>query len=155
MEVYPRPDGTIYICGIGGSDYIMADQLQANAFVSSCLPKPTRVEAATSSFQLMSNTYATEGELSRAQACMRPCPPDALPYMGSVPGYSGAYINAGHNCWGIAWAPACGKAIAELVLEGACRCVDLTPFNPARFTRDRGRGGWGRKKGSVRVGEQW
>jgi glycine/D-amino acid oxidase-like deaminating enzyme len=85
---------------------------------------------------------------------MRPCPPDALPYMGKISGWSGAYINAGHNCWGIAWAPACGKAIAELVLEGASRSVNLGPFDPARFAF-RGRGGRGRKKGSVNVGEQW
>jgi hypothetical protein len=25
---------------------------------------------------------------------------DAKPYMGAIPGYEGAYINAGHNCWG-------------------------------------------------------
>jgi len=86
---------------------------------------------------------------------MRPCPPDAKPYMGPVQGWKGAYINAGHNCWGIAWAPACGKAMAELVLEGRCRSVDLKPFDPARFTASKGRGGRGRKKGSLSVGEQW
>ena len=89
-------------------------------------------------------------------AGMRPCPPDALPYMGRIPGWSGAYINAGHNCWGIAWAPACGRAMAELVLEGSSRVVDLGPFDPARFTDlGRKRGGRGRKRGSVSVGEQW
>jgi len=155
LEVYPRPDGTIYICGIGGSDYITTPELQASAFLTSCLPKPDRVEAASNAFQLMSNSYAKEGELSHAQACMRPCPPDAKPYMGRVQGFSGAYVNAGHNCWGIAWAPACGKAIAELVLEGSCRSVNLKPFDPARFTVSKGRGGRGRKKGSVDVGEQW
>ena len=62
---------------------------------------------------------------------------------------------AGHNCWGIAWAPACGKAMAELVLEGRCQSVNLKPFDPARFTVSKGRGGRGRKKGGVDVGEQW
>jgi len=156
LEVYPRPDGSIYICGIGGSDYVTTAELQASAFLSSCPPKPDRVEAATSAFRLMSNSYATKGELSKTQACMRPCPPDALPYMGRIPGWSGAYINAGHNCWGIAWAPACGRAMAELVLEGSSRVVDLGPFDPARFTDlGRKRGGRGRKRGSVSVGEQW
>jgi len=155
VEVYPRPDGTIYICGIGGSDYITTSELQSSAFLTNCPPKPDRIDAAKSAFQLMSATYATQGELSHAQACMRPCPPDALPYMGRVPGYRGGYINAGHNCWGIAWAPACGMAMAELVLEGECSCLDLRPFDPARFTVGKGRGGRGRKKGSVSVGEQW
>eukprot|EP00804_Cyclotella_cryptica_P018067 CCRYP_017606-RA/>CCRYP_017606-RA protein AED:0.03 eAED:0.03 QI:84/1/1/1/1/1/2/396/482 len=155
LEVYPRPDGTVYICGIGGSDYISTSDLQSSAFLSSCPPKPDRVTAATSAFHAMSNTYAQKGELQTVQACMRPCPPDALPYMGTVPGYSGAYINAGHNCWGIAWAPACGRAMAELVLDGECACLDLNPFDPARFTTSSKRGGRGRKKGSLSVGEQW
>lgn len=155
MEVYPRPDGTIYICGIGGSDYISTSDLQSSAFLSSCPPKPDRVTAATSAFHAMSSTYAQQGELQTVQACMRPCPPDALPYMGTIPGYNGAYINAGHNCWGIAWAPACGKAMAELVLDGECTCLDLSPFDPARFTTSTKRGGRGRKKGNLSVGEQW
>lgn len=155
LEVYPRPDGTVYICGIGGSDYITTSELQDSAFLFDCPPRDDRTEAASSAFRMMSDTYATLGELSHAQACMRPCPPDAKPYMGAVPGYHGAYINAGHNCWGIAWAPACGKAMSELVLDGQSRSVDLRPFDPTRFTPAQGRGGRGRKKGSLSVGEQW
>lgn len=154
LEVYPRPDGTIYICGIGGSDYITTAELQSSAFLDECPAKTDRVKAASSAFTMMSNSYATQGELSHAQACMRPCPPDAKPYMGKIAGWNGAYINAGHNCWGIAWAPACGKAIAELVLEGDSLCVNLKPFDPARFTSSE-RGGRGRKNGTINVGEQW
>lgn len=56
---------------------------------------------------------------------------------------------------GIAWAPACGKAIAELVLKGKCSSVNLAPFDPSRFTPNAGRGGRGRKKRGASVGEQW
>ncbi|KAG7373205.1 FAD dependent oxidoreductase [Nitzschia inconspicua] len=155
LEVYPRPDGTIYICGIGGSDYISTDELKAGAFREECNAKDTRAEAAKNSFQQMSSMYRTDGELDRVQACMRPCPPDAIPYMGAIPGYEGAYINAGHNCWGIAWAPACGKAMTELVMDGQSRSIDLTPFDPSRFTPAAQRGGRGRKKKGMSVGEQW
>lgn len=99
VEVYPRPDGTIYICGIGGSDYITKDDLKSGAFRQTCEANPTRAEAAMASFRSMSSLYEKEGELDRMQACMRPCPPDAMPYMGPIPSYEGAYINAGHNCW--------------------------------------------------------
>lgn len=75
--------------------------------------------------------------------------------MGTIPGYEGAFCNAGHNCWGIAWAPGCGLAMAELVLEGECKSVNLSPFDPARFTPDAGRGGRGRKRRGESVGEQW
>jgi glycine/D-amino acid oxidase-like deaminating enzyme len=145
VEVYPRPDGTIYICGIGGSDYITKEELKEGAFREVIEANESRVKAASDSFRELST-----------QACMRPCPPDALPYMGVIPSYSNAYINAGHNCWGIAWAPACGKAMAELVLEGDATIVNLSPFDPARFTPGIGkRGGRGRKKGGASVGEQW
>jgi glycine/D-amino acid oxidase-like deaminating enzyme len=99
VEVYPRPDGTIYICGIGGSDYISKEELQAGAFREVCDAKESRVEAASDAFREMSAMYTKIGELDRVQACMRPCPPDALPYMGRIPGFEGAFINAGHNCW--------------------------------------------------------
>jgi glycine/D-amino acid oxidase-like deaminating enzyme len=99
VEVYPRPDGTIYICGIGGSDYISKEELQGGAFREECDAKESRVQAASQSFQEMSDLYKKSGKLDRVQACMRPCPPDAMPYMGAIPGFEGAYINAGHNCW--------------------------------------------------------
>ena len=181
MEVYPRPDGTIYLCGIGGSDYVSKDDLKEGAFRKECEAKAARVDAAKAAFQEMSSLYKNQGELERTQACMRPCPPDAMPYMGKIPSYEGAYINAGHNCWyvcnkthstwhsyscgrsshillfcrGIAWAPACGKAMAELVLDGESKSINLGPFDPARFTPNAGRGGRGRKRQGASVGEQW
>lgn len=158
LEVYPRPDNTIYICGIGGSEYIPKDALKKGAFreENACLADESRVDAATESFKEMSRTYRAHGNVGKVQACMRPCPPDALPYMGEVFGVQGAYVNAGHNCWGIAWAPVCGKAMAELVLTGSCSCVDLSPFDPNRYTPGVGkRGGRGRKRLGMDVGEQW
>ena len=95
MEVYPRPNGEIYICGIGGSDYVSTEDLKAGAFLEECNAKEARAEAAKNSFGQMSSLYRTEGQLERIQACMRPCPPDARPYMGRVPGYKGAFLNAG------------------------------------------------------------
>jgi glycine/D-amino acid oxidase-like deaminating enzyme len=155
LEVYPRPDGTIYLCGIGGSDYISKNDLKIGAFRKVCEANDSRVTAARDSFREMSSSYKKYGELDKVQACMRPCPPDALPYMGPIPTYEGAYINAGHNCWGIAWAPACGKAMTELVLNGESTSIDLSPFDPARFTPNAKSKGRGRKQKGTSVGEQW
>ena len=139
---------------------------------------PARVKAATQSFSTMSKRLG--GEPATVQACMRPCPPDALPYMGKVPTLRGAYMSAGHNCWGssaaatrtpaappacdltrarapfatVLWAPVSGKAMAELLVDGKASCVDLSPFDPGRFA-PRQAGGRGRKRGQVPVGEQW
>jgi len=155
VEVYPRPDDTVYICGIGGSDYVQAEDLRKGAFLYECSANDLRVDAASKAFTEMSARYKQIGQLQKVQACMRPCPPDAMPYMGAIPGWDGAYINAGHNCWGIAWAPASGKVISELILEGKSRSVDLRPFAPDRFTKTANRGERGRKKLGENVGEQW
>jgi hypothetical protein len=45
--------------------------------------------------------------------------------------------------------------MAELVLTGKSTSVDLSPFDPARFTPANKRGGRGRKKQGESVGEQW
>ena len=68
MEVYPRPDGTIYICGIGGSDYVSTADLKGGAFLEDCQAKEQRVEAAKSSFEQMSSLHRISGELDRTQA---------------------------------------------------------------------------------------
>ena len=80
------------------------------------------------------------------QACMRPCPPDAMPMMGKVGPVRGAYMSAGHNCWGILWAPVSGLSMAELIMDGAPKCVDLRPFAPGRFMQ-RAAGGRGPARG--------
>jgi len=157
VEVYPRPDGTIYICGIGGSDYITKDELKDGAYRETISANESRVKAASNSFKELSTIYKDKGELDRTQACMRPCPPDALPYMGHIPNYTNAYINAGHNCWGIAWAPGAGKVMSELILDGKAQSINIDPFNPGRFSPNvaKKRGGRGRKQQGTNVGVQW
>ena len=67
------------------------------------------------------------------QACFRPVTEDGLPLIGPVPGVRGAYVATGHSVWGILNAPATGEAMAELIVEGASRSQDLSPFDPARL----------------------
>jgi len=86
---------------------------------------------------------------------MMECVPTLFLYRLSFSSYHNAIAVA--VCFvGIAWAPACGKAMAELILDGKSSCVDLSPFNPARFTPTKTRrGGRGRKQQGTSVGEQW
>jgi len=126
LEVYPRNSGEVYLCGIGGSEYVDADELRAGKYPPGQVhADPARVKAATDSFSTMSRRLG--GTPDTVQACMRPCPPDALPYMGRVRGFTNAYMSAGHNCWGILWAPVSGKAMSELILDGRAPpvCCDL------------------------------
>jgi glycine/D-amino acid oxidase-like deaminating enzyme len=69
------------------------------------------------------------------QACFRPVTEDGLPLIGRVPGVEGAYVAAGHSVWGMLNAPATGEAMAELILDGATRHVDLAPFSVERLRR--------------------
>ena len=166
LEVYPRNDGSVYVCGIGGSDYVSGARLRAGGDCEHqglIKANPLRVKAAMES--LASIVSMTKGkEPSVQQACMRPCAPDAMPIMGQVPNVDGAFISAGHNCWGILWAPISGLAMSELMVEGESS-VDLSPFDPARFTDKGLRGGLpqnlqedderGRHSMDQAVGEQW
>lgn len=77
---------------------------------------------------------------SGAQACYLPLTPDGELAVGKVPSAEGVFIGAGHSCWGILNGPATGKALSELVLDGAPSCVPglvLAAFDPARFAARR------------------
>lgn len=155
LELYPRPSGDLYICGIGGSDYVSGYRLREGgdcASPSLVKANPQRVGAAQAALASMSS-IGDSVTPAVTQACMRPCLPDGLPAMGHIPGYENAFISAGHNCWGILWAPISGKAMSELILTGRSTCVDLSRFSLDRLARRvKGRG---RKQGEVAVGEQW
>jgi glycine/D-amino acid oxidase-like deaminating enzyme len=58
---------------------------------------------------------------------------DGLPLISAVPGSAGAYIATGHSVWGILNAPATGEAMAELIVDGTARTVDLAAFAPSRL----------------------
>ena len=68
-----------------------------------------------------------------AQACFRPLSRDGLPVIGRVPGVESALVATGHSVWGILNAPATGEAVAELILDGQARNIDLNPFELGRF----------------------
>jgi glycine/D-amino acid oxidase-like deaminating enzyme len=67
------------------------------------------------------------------QACFRPVTRDGLPIIGPISSVKGAYVATGHSVWGILNAPATGEAMAELILDGVARSVDLTAFVPGRM----------------------
>jgi glycine/D-amino acid oxidase-like deaminating enzyme len=73
---------SLLIGSVGGSEYVTPERLRAGEFPPGEVhPDPHRVEAATKSFSLMSKKLG--GSPDTTQACMRPCPPDAMPLMVS------------------------------------------------------------------------
>lgn len=86
------------MCGIGGSEYVDGAELAAGRLPPGQVePDPSRVAAAVAAVSGLSTVLGKRPPVA-TQACMRPCPPDALPMMGRVPTVDGAFVSAGHNC---------------------------------------------------------
>jgi glycine/D-amino acid oxidase-like deaminating enzyme len=124
-ELFPRTDGTTYVCGISSEEPLPVDPARV-------APDPRAIERLEAMCAGLSPVLASAQILAR-QACYRPVTRDGLPLIGPVPGVAGAYVATGHSVWGILNAPATGEAMAELIVDGAARTVDLAPFDPARL----------------------
>jgi glycine/D-amino acid oxidase-like deaminating enzyme len=126
-ELFPRADGTTYLCGLSGEAPLPVDP-------AAVAPD----EGAAETLQAMTRRFApglADAEILASQACYRPVTQDGLPLMGPVPGIAGAYVSTGHSVWGMLNGPASGEAMAELIVDGASRRVDLRRFDPARLPR--------------------
>jgi len=123
-EVFPRPDGTVYVCGMRDHQPLpeSADGVEVSDAACDVL--------AGAAFRV--STTLAKARIMRRQACYRPVTDDGLPLIGRVPGVKGAYVATGHGPWGMLNAPATGLALAELIADGAPKLVDLDPFDPAR-----------------------
>ncbi|HXC29322.1 MAG TPA: FAD-dependent oxidoreductase [Stellaceae bacterium] len=124
-ELFPRPDGTTYVCGISGEDVVPLDPARVK-------PDGGAIYRLEAMCRALSPVLAAAPILAR-QACYRPVTGDGLPLIGKAADAGGAYIATGHSVWGILNAPATGEAMAELIADGAARTVDLAPFDPGRL----------------------
>lgn len=72
--------------------------------------------------------------LARAWVGLRPMSPDDHAILGptEVDGFIAACGLGGH---GLMHAPAVGRLLAELIVDGAARGLDIAPLSPARFAR--------------------
>ena len=124
-EVFPRPDGTTYVCGLSSTAPVPVDPAAVE-------PDPGALEQ----LRAMTASFAPAlgaAEIVATQACYRPVTADGLPLIGRVPGVEAAYVATGHSVWGMLNAPATGEAMAELIVDGDGRHLDLSAFDPARL----------------------
>jgi len=124
-ELFPRADGTTYVCGISGEEALPVDPARVAPDGGALY----RLEAVCRAI----SPVLGSAKIVARQACYRPVTRDGLPLIGPVPGVAGAYVATGHSVWGILNAPATGEAIAELIVDGGARTVDLAPFAPGRL----------------------
>lgn len=120
-EVYPRPDGSVYICGNKNS--VGYGPVPPN-LASDVLPEDD------GSIEYLLNIAACDNkeDIISSQACYLPYSETNRPVLSQIPGISAAYIAAGHSCWGILMAPATGLAMAELIVDGRSSFLDLSRF---------------------------
>uniref|UniRef100_A0A1J3EHY1 Putative oxidoreductase C1F5.03c n=1 Tax=Noccaea caerulescens TaxID=107243 RepID=A0A1J3EHY1_NOCCA len=132
-EVYPRPTGEVYLCGMSSQEEVPddPDQIRCN---------PESIEVLKRVAKTVSSYLDEENARVKAeQACFLPSTEDGIPVIGEIPGIKGCYVATGHSCWGILNGPATGAALAELIVDGVATSVDLSRFSPSRFTKRRGR----------------
>lgn len=63
--------------------------------------------------------------------------PDSHPIIDQIPGVPGLFVMTGDSGTSFKTAPATGICLAEWILDGAPRLVDLTPFRSTRFAEGR------------------
>ncbi|MED6115250.1 hypothetical protein PIB30_088662 [Stylosanthes scabra] len=126
-EVYPRPTGEVYVCGMSAEEEVPDNPEEIRGKEESIAMLKTVAKTVSS--------HLGEGgaRVKAEQACFLPCTDDGVPVIGEVPGVKGCFVATGHSCWGILNGPATGAAMAELVIDGHSTIVDLKHFSPARF----------------------
>ena len=132
-EVFPRADGTTYVCAISSESPVPLDP-------AAVVPDEGAIERLEAMSARLSPVLAHSPILAR-QACFRPVTRDGLPLIGRLTGLANAYVATGHSVWGILNAPATGEAVTELIVDDAPRTVDLAPFDPSRMPHARMRSG--------------
>ncbi|MCB1498027.1 MAG: FAD-binding oxidoreductase [Bauldia sp.] len=124
-EVFPRADGTTYVCGVSAHDSpLPVDPADVT-------PDPGSIERLEAICAALSPALDPARIIAR-QSCFRPVTQDGLPLIGAIPGVANAYVATGHSVWGMLNAPATGEAMAELILDGAATTIDISAFDPGR-----------------------
>ena len=125
VEVFPRADGSTHVCAFSGAAPLPSDPVDV-------APDPDAIERLRSLCERLSPAFTPDRIIAR-QACFRPITRDYMPLIGRLPRMANAYVATGHNVWGILNAPATGEAMAELIVDGEARTVDLAAFDPGRL----------------------
>ena len=113
-EIYPRPDGTVYVCGFTSATPLT--QTPATAPVNEIACEKLHKYAG----QMMTCVAPGKMRLEKKQSCYLPIPPDGrtpligkLPLLGDLTG--AAWIAAGHSCWGILNCHGTGVLIEQMI----------------------------------------
>ena len=125
IEMYPRAGGVVYVAGHPEPGALPDDPDEIVPSDEAC-EELHRVAGVHSS-------ALRDAEVVGRSACYRPLTVDGIPLIGPVPGAPGAFLATGHASWGILNAPATGRMVGEMILDGASHSVDASPFAVTRL----------------------
>ena len=95
-------------------------------------PPPDYVETARAALAARFPVFA-DATMRGGWTGMYMMSPDSHPIIGAAPGIDGLFLMTGDSGACFKTAPATGICLAELMLDGAAKLVDLSPFRPSRF----------------------
>ena len=129
LEIYPRPGGAVYVNGYSEHGALPDDPDEI---------APT--DAAGEELHRRAGVHSSvlrEAAVVTRSSCYRPLTMDGIPLIGPVPDAPGAYLATAHGSWGICNAPATGRMIGEMVLDGRSHSLDPSPFALTRLPSGR------------------
>jgi sarcosine oxidase, subunit beta len=129
-EMYFRPEGELTLVGLEDGNPL-GESPDGDAGHA----KPGFVERAIDRVCLRIPAME-RGRLHSAHGGYDGITPDQHPLLGAA-GPAGFYLDCGYSGTGFKTAPATGLCLAELILDGAARTVDISPLAPWRFAEGR------------------
>ncbi len=72
-------------------------------------------------------------DLANCVAGLYEMSPDRHQLLGKAPGFENFYLANGSSGHGVMHSPALGQLLAEEILDGRARSLDITPLRPSRF----------------------
>jgi sarcosine oxidase subunit beta len=122
VEWYIRREGPGLLIGMGAEPSAEADAQVDWSFLDAVIEH-----------SLDRAPALAEARVRTAWAGLRPVTPDDDPILGPVPQLGGFFNDCGWGGHGIMTAPAAGKALAQLLVEGETGLVDMGKFRAERF----------------------
>ena len=129
FRIYPRAGGAVYVTGHPEHGALPDDP-------ADIVPDA----ASVAELHRIAGVHASalrDAEVVTRTACYRAITVDGLPLIGPVPWAPGTYLATAHGSWGLLTAPATGRMVAEMILDGGSRSLDASPFALTRLPAGR------------------
>ncbi|ESZ89700.1 hypothetical protein SBOR_9913 [Sclerotinia borealis F-4128] len=145
-EMYARPDGTVYACGLYSSPLkvsMLTNKRKGEGDERVPLPRSSNLVVCDESSCNDILDYIgsisdpmRNGKVITKQACYLPLARNGRgPLIGHT-GIRGLFLAAGHTCWGVQNSCATGKLMSEFLFEGEAKSADVHTLDPRRALDD-------------------